>query len=62
MGQNKWRYRKKIYIWNRMRLSLKGKKIIVNQLLFSKLWYIGNIYTKNIQVALEQKKYNLPDT
>ena len=52
MGQNKWRYSKKIHIWNRVRLSLRGKKIIVNQTLLSKLWYIGQIctipkYTKN---------------
>ena len=45
MGQNKWRYSKKIHIWNRVRLSLRGKKIIVNQTLLSKLWYIGQICT-----------------
>ena len=27
---------KKIHIWNRVRISLKGKKIIVNQILLSK--------------------------
>ena len=35
---------KKIHIWNIMRLSFKGKKIIVNQILSSKLCYIGQIY------------------
>ena len=28
-----------------MRLYLRGKKIIVNQILLAKLWYIGQIYT-----------------
>ena len=37
--------KKFIAIWNRVRLSLKGKKIIVNQILLFKLWYIGQIYT-----------------
>ena len=45
MGQNKWRYSKKIHIWNRVRLSLRGKKIFVNQTLFYKFWYIDQIYT-----------------
>ena len=36
-GQNKHKYSKKTPIWNRLRLSLGGKKIIVNnQTLFSK--------------------------
>ena len=35
---------KKIDIWNRVRLSLRGKKIILNQILLSKLWYIGQAY------------------
>ena len=66
MGQNKWRYSKKTHIWNRVRLYLRGKKIIVNQILFSKLWYRPNLYyskiyqkrnwKKNIQYPLEQEK------
>ena len=36
---------KKIHIWNRVRLSLRGKKLIINQIVLSKLWYIGQIYT-----------------
>ena len=28
---------KKVHIWNRVRLALRGKKIIVNQILLSKL-------------------------
>ena len=36
---------KKIHIWNRVRLSLKGKKLIINQIVLSKLWYIAQIYT-----------------
>ena len=45
-GWNKRRYStKKIHIWNRVRLTLRVKKIILNQILFSKLWYIGQIYT-----------------
>ena len=36
---------KKINIWNRVRLSLRGRKLIINQILLSKLWHIGQIYT-----------------
>ena len=32
---------KPIHTWNIVRLSLRGKKIIVNQTLLSKLWYIS---------------------
>ena len=64
---------KKILIWNRVRLYLRGKTIIVNQILCSKLWYIGQIYTipKYIKKEIEKgiynlhwnrKKRNLPDT
>ena len=42
MGQSKWWYSKIILIWNRVRLSLRGKKIIVNQILFSKIYQNGN--------------------
>ena len=35
---------KKIHMWNRVRLSLRGKKLVINQILLSKLWYIGQIY------------------
>ena len=35
---------KRIHIWNRVRLSLRCRKIIINQILLSKLWYIGQIY------------------
>ena len=73
MGQNKWKFNKELHIWNRVKLSLRGKKIIINQLL-SKLWYIVQIYTipkvyqkrnwkENIQFPLEQeKKLDFPDT
>ena len=60
---------KEIHIWNRVRISLKGEKIIVNQILLSKLWYIyilllGYILLqniskrklKNIHFSLERKK------
>ena len=52
---------KKILIWNRVRLYLRGKKIIVNQILCSKLWYIGQIYTipKYIKKEIEKGIYNL---
>ena len=36
---------KKVNIWNRVQLTLRWKKRIVNQILLSKLWYIGQIYT-----------------
>ena len=55
-----------------MRLSLRGKNIIRNQLLVSKLWYIGkfmlfenikNEIEKRIYKFLWNKKiYNLLDT
>ena len=38
-------YTKNVHIWNRVRLSLRSKKIIVNQTLLSKLWYIGQNWT-----------------
>ena len=59
MGQNKWKFNKKLHIWNWVRLSLRGKKIIVNQLL-SKLWYIAQIYTipKYIKKEIEKRIYN----
>ena len=53
-------------------LSLRGKKIILNQILLSKLWYRGQIYTipKYIKKEIEKnkntissgtaKKYDLP--
>ena len=42
---------KKIQTWNTVRLSLRSKKTIVNQILLSKQWHIGQIlqkYVKNI--------------
>ena len=65
--------KKSIAIWNRVRLSLRGKKIIVNQILLSKLWYIGQVYTipKYIKKEIEiitifsgwnGKKYDFPGT
>ena len=72
MGQNKRRFGKNFHVWNRVRLSLKGKNILVNQTLFSKLWYIWQIFTipkyikKNIKKRIynflwNRKKYNIPD-
>ena len=59
MGQNKSKFNKKLHIWNRVRRSLRGKKIIINQLL-SKLWYIVQIYTipKYIKKEIEKRIYN----
>ena len=66
MGQNNWRLAKNS-IWKWVTLSLRGKNIIRNQIIVSKLWYIGQIYTfpkyqkgnwkKNIQ---EQEKVQPP--
>ena len=36
---------KKIHIRSKVRLSLRGKKIIVNQIFLSKLWCLDQIYT-----------------
>ena len=63
--------KKSITIWKRVRPSLRGKKIIVNQILMSKLWYIGQVCTipkhvkKEIEVIydllwIERKKYDFP--
>ena len=43
LGQDKWKY-KKNHHWNRVRLFLRGRKLIIKQILLSKLWYIGQIY------------------
>ena len=55
-----------------MRHFLRDKKIIVNQILLTKLWYIGQIYTiqEYIKKEIERihdflrkgKKPDLPDT
>ena len=51
---------KKIHMWNRVRLSLRGKKLIINQVLLSKFWYIGQIYAvpKYIKKQIEKMIYN----
>ena len=42
-----------------MRLSLRGKKIIVNQILLPELWYIGQIYTIPKYIKKEtERTYN----
>ena len=60
---------KEIHIWNRMRLSLRGKSIIDNKTLSSKLWHIGQFcaipkYTKKEYTISYRtgRKYNLPGT
>ena len=47
-------------LWNRMRLSLKGKIIIINQILLSKLWFIDQIYTipKYLKKKIEKRIYD----
>ena len=75
MGQNLYSeiYLKKIHIRNRVGLSLREKNTIVNQILFSRLWYIGQIYIipKYLKKEIEKriynffwnrKRYNLSDT
>ena len=51
---------KKIHMWNRVRLSLRGKKLVTNQILLSKLWYIGQIYTipKYIKKQIEKMMHD----
>ena len=43
-------------MWNRVRLSLRGKKLVINQILLSKLWYIWQIYAipKYIKKQIEK--------
>lgn len=50
----------KICLQNRMRLSSIDKKLIVNQIVLSKLWYIGQVYAipNRIQTNIEKTKYN----
>ena len=45
---------------NRVRLSLRGKKLITNKILLSKLWYIGQIYAvpKYIKKRIEKMIYD----
>ena len=50
---------KKIHILNRMRLFLIGKKIIINQILLSKLRYIGQIYTIPKYIGRKLKEYRI---
>ena len=47
---------KKIHISSRVRLSLRDKEIIINQILLSKLWDIGQIYAipKYIKKKIER--------
>ena len=58
--------------WNRLRLSLRGNKMIANEVLLSKLKYIDEIYTLPKYLKQETeiiynflyngKKYDLPGT
>ena len=68
MGQNKWRYSKKSISGTDVDFFLRGKKIIVNQSLLCKLWYIGQICSnskpkkEDTILSGTGKKYCLPDT
>ena len=48
-----------IYLWNRVRLSLRGRKLIINQILLSKLWHICQIYIipKYFKKEIEKRIY-----
>ena len=43
-----------------VRLSLRGKQMIINQIPLSKLWYIGQIHTipEHIKKEIEKRIYN----
>ena len=57
MGQNNWRLAK-THIWKRLRLSLRGKNIIRNQILISKLWYQRpDLYYSKILKRKLKKEY-----
>ena len=45
---------KKIHIWSTVRLSLRGKKLIMNQILH---WYIGQIHTIQKYIKKEIEKW-----
>ena len=51
---------KKIHLWNRIRLSLRSRKLVKNQILLSKLWYKGQLYTipKYIKTENERRIYD----
>ena len=54
---------REIHIWNRVRFRLRGKNVIDNQTLSSKLWYMNqNIPKKNIQFPLEQEENTISQT
>ena len=52
--------KEEIHIWNGVRLSLRAKNIIVNQILLSKFWNITQIYTisKYREQEIEKRIYN----
>lgn len=52
---------KRIHIWTRLRLSLRGRRLIINQILLSKLWSIAQIYTipKYIKKESEKRLYDI---
>ena len=52
---------KRIHIWTRLRLSLRGRRLIINQILLSKLSSIAQIYTipKYIKKESEKRLYDI---
>ena len=51
--------KKTIHLWNRVTLSLRGRKLIIDQILLSKLWYICQTYIipKYIKKEIEKRIY-----
>ena len=59
MGQNNWRLANKIHIWNIVRLSLRGKNIIRNQILVSNVIHRLNLYHSKISIRKLKKEYTI---
>ena len=51
---------KNLHLWKNLRLSLKGKRLVINQLLYSQLWYLSQVMPvpQNIINLFTQHVYN----
>ena len=56
----KTKIQKSINKWNNLKLSLIGKKIVINQVLLSKIWYFAYVETppKNVIQEIKRDIYN----
>ena len=56
----KTKIQKSINKWNNLKLSLIGKKTVINQVLLSKIWYLAYVETppKNVIQEIKRDIYN----